>query len=65
MLQHYRSASGDILDVDTTANATPEKGSTQLYVNFKGHTSDQIWPHLLSLVKERFPSLKPAAASSS
>lgn len=63
MLQHYRSKSGDIIDIDcrtSDPSDTPTTGS-ELFVNLKGDTSNQIWPHLLKIVQSRFPQLKPAA----
>lgn len=67
MLQHYRSKSRGILDIDcrdAKADDTPATGS-ELFVNLKGDTSNQIWPHLLKIVQSRFPHLRPAAASQS
>ncbi|KAF6767630.1 Adenylate kinase, active site lid domain protein [Kalmanozyma brasiliensis GHG001] len=62
MLEHYRKKSGSIVDVDCRSNTNPEetaKGDA-LFVNLKGDTSNQIWPHLLKVVQSRFPHLKSA-----
>ncbi|KAJ9480346.1 GTP:AMP phosphotransferase, mitochondrial [Pseudozyma hubeiensis] len=65
MLQHYREKSGSILDIDCRVETDPqsveEKG--ELFVNLRGDTSNQIWPHLLKIVKGRFPHLKPSQSS--
>nr|CDI53323.1 probable ADK2-adenylate kinase, mitochondrial [Melanopsichium pennsylvanicum 4] len=62
MLQHYRNKSGSIIDVDcrTETNIDVARGKgDQLFVNLRGDTSNQIWPHLLSIVRSRFPHLNP------
>ena len=68
MLEHYRRKSGSILDIDcrteTNVDATTATGKQELFVNLKGDTSNQIWPHLLKLVQSRFSHLRPAAATS-
>ncbi|SPO27289.1 probable ADK2 - adenylate kinase, mitochondrial [Ustilago trichophora] len=65
MLQHYRQKSGSIIDIDcrteTDAEATTRSGKKELFVNLSGDSSNQIWPHLLRVVQDRFSSLKPAA----
>ncbi|SJX62649.1 probable ADK2-adenylate kinase, mitochondrial [Sporisorium reilianum f. sp. reilianum] len=62
MLHHYRSKSRSIIDIDcrtSDAKDTPTDGA-QLFVNLKGDTSNQIWPHLLKIVHARFPNLQQA-----
>ncbi|TKY86271.1 hypothetical protein EX895_005096 [Sporisorium graminicola] len=66
MLQHYRAKSAGIIDIDcrsSKADGTPTDGS-ELFVNLKGDTSNQIWPHLLKIVQARFPHLQKATATS-
>ncbi|KAJ1584074.1 hypothetical protein NDA11_003759 [Ustilago hordei] len=65
MLQHYRSKSSSITDIDCRTNTDPStalastKGD-ELFVNLRGDESNQIWPHLYKIVQSRFPSLKTA-----
>ncbi|SPO26938.1 probable ADK2 - adenylate kinase, mitochondrial [Ustilago trichophora] len=64
MLEHYRTKSGSIIDIDCRTETDPQsttRSPNKLFVNLKGDSSNQIWPHLLKLVQDRFPSLKPAA----
>ncbi len=61
MLDHYRRKSGSITEIDcrTETNADlAASGKKDLFVNLKGETSKQIWPHLVKIVHERFPNLK-------
>lgn len=64
-LQHYRSKSSSIIDIDCRTNTDPStalastKGD-ELFVNLRGDESNQIWPHLYKIVQSRFPSLKTA-----
>lgn len=63
MLEHYRQRSGNIIDIDCRSETKPDATTTaksDLFVNLKGDTSNQIWPHLLSIIQSRFPSLKTA-----
>ena len=63
MLQHYRHKSGSILDIDcrNESNTDKAESSDHLFVNLRGDTSNQIWPHLLKVVQSRFPNLKENA----
>ncbi|GAC94433.1 potential cytoplasmic adenylate kinase [Pseudozyma hubeiensis SY62] len=65
MLQHYREKSGSILDIDCRVETDPEsvEEKGELFVNLRGDTSNQIWPHLLKIVRGRFPHLKPSQSS--
>ena len=64
MLEHYRTKSRSILDIDCRTETNPDKalesGKQELFVNLRGDTSNQIWPHLLSIVRSRFPTLTSA-----
>lgn len=65
MLQHYRSKSNSIIDIDcrTTTDPTQALSSSkgnELFVNLRGDESNQIWPYLYHIVQSRFPSLATA-----
>lgn len=64
MLDHYRKKSGSIIDIDCRTQTQPDSATasrSDLFVNLKGDTSNQIWPHLLSIVQSRFPKLKTSS----
>ena len=66
MLEHYRQKSRSIIDIDCRTQSTPDASITSspdLFVNLRGDTSNQIWPHLVAIVQSRFPNLKPASSS--
>ncbi|SPO46216.1 probable ADK2 - adenylate kinase, mitochondrial [Moesziomyces antarcticus] len=66
MLEHYRQKSGSVIDIDCRTQTSPDASKTSsqdLFVNLRGDTSNQIWPHLVAIVQSRFPALKPASSS--
>lgn len=65
MLEHYRRKSGKVVDINcrTETNADVGTKGQELFVNLKGDTSNQIWPHLLRIVQSRFPQLAPAKSA--
>jgi hypothetical protein len=66
MLEHYRQKSGSVIDIDCRTQTSPDASTTSsqdLFVNLRGDTSNQIWPHLVAIVQSRFPALKSASSS--